>query len=171
MKTATKQQGLKNHTETRKLVINRLRGEMNLAYMEVDKLQKKIESIKEQIAKEEQAAKEVTISVSEHAVLRFKERIMDLPATKIRKMLTNPELTEAYKKRGAGKYLLKEVPDALLVVTDGVIVTVVNRFSPEEKLKVLGEYMNYFVDSRVAGEQTVMNFKQYRKWYYKYQVN
>lgn len=111
------------------------------------------------------------LTVSQHAVDRYRERIMNIPPTAARKILNDPALIEKCKKHGEGTYVLTNYPNVLCVIRNWTVITCYNRYAPEEKLRVLGPYMEYYIRTlayRVDNPGvSLKTFKQFRKEYYK----
>lgn len=103
------------------------------------------------------------LTVTKHAVDRFGERIMKMPATKIRKILSEPELLERYNRCGDGKYQLKSLPHCVCVVADGAILTCYNKFDPFEQLELARLWIHECIDRGYVGTRSFGAFK--RKFY------
>lgn len=89
------------------------------------------------------------ITVAHHAVVRFKERIMNIPTKKINQLLRDKELEKAVKTYGDNTYRLKTVPNCLVVVKDYKVITCYSDSDIEWRIDRLEEYMKYWVNARV----------------------
>ncbi|MGN7818837.1 hypothetical protein ACTJJB_01835 [Chitinophaga sp. 22536] len=143
-----------------------LKAELNQLLDQRHRITNRIEQIRKQLD-----FKATELTVSQHAVDRYRERIMDIPPTAARKILNDPQLLEKHKRYGEGTYVLSNYPNVLCVVSNWTVVTCYNRYAPEEKLKSLGRYMDYYIDKlchRVDNPGIpIKKFKQFRKDYYK----
>jgi DNA repair exonuclease SbcCD ATPase subunit len=112
------------------------------------------------------------LEITEHAVERFKSRIMKLPNQKIKQLLKSKDLYEKYISRGAGKYKLSDdFPHAVAVVKDFTVITVYSRYDPIERLEVLKAYMQQqwiddMVEQMFDPAKNVMKLKTFRQKYY-----
>ena len=112
------------------------------------------------------------LSISEHAIDRFKERIVDIPRQKVIKLLSSQDIFDRYKEYGPGKYRLSEdYPNVILVIEDYTICTCYMQFDYKERLTMLKSWMDQWVDERVRqelGEEVhPIKLKTFRKKFYK----
>jgi L-cysteine desulfidase len=132
-----------------------------------DRIKDDLRSLVEQIAVRE-------LVVTDHAIERFKERVIDIPVKKIKQILTSGELTEAYRRKGDGRYGIKELPNVVVQITDFAVVTVINTALPEERLELLSHYMNYYIDElalKYTGhEVNIMKIKTFKHLYWRNQI-
>lgn len=115
-----------------------IQKKLHVKTQEMENLQKAIDNLHEE-----------GITVSHHAVVRFKERIMDIPTKKINQLLKDKELEKAVKTYGDNTYRLKTVPNCLVVAKDYKIVTCYSDSDIEWRIDRLEEYMKYWVNTRV----------------------
>lgn len=66
--------------------------------------------------------KEKTLSISKHAVERFRQRIENVSTEDIQNILINKKLIAAYRKKGDGKFNI--YGDVVVVIEDFKIVTI-----------------------------------------------
>lgn len=105
-----------------------------------------IENIKLKI-KEKETVQE--LEVTAHAIERFKQRILNMPNTKVRKMLKDDALFRKVKNGGDGKYSLPQIPYCIVIVRDNAIITVYSKHDAEYRLDKLAHYMSYWVNRRI----------------------
>ena len=139
-----------------------LRGRITNMQKDLGKLHAQIVDLQREVDREPDS-----LSVTKHAVERFKSRIMDLPEGKIRSMLSCKKLFERYKKGGAGRYRLPELSHCTVVIKDCNVVTVFNRNDPDEKIQALKKYMDYWIEQRFKQVEEpntyIMKFRVFRK--------
>lgn len=151
---------------------DKLTVSINMLYAEKQALQKQIDIVDKKINKLKKGREETAtqgITVTEHAIERFKERIINIPERKIKQMLRSETLLNMIKVSGSGKYVLPEMPMCTVAVEDFTIVTVYNRHDPFYKLDMLSHYMKYWVNMRVRSEfhdVEIMDFKEFSKKQY-----
>lgn len=150
---------------------NELTRERTLVLQQIYSLQQRSKAIEEELQTMEKEIEERELVVTDHAIQRFRERVADLPRTQVKKILTNESLLKAYREKGDGRYVLEELPYVVVVVKDFAVITVISTDQPEEKLRVLKEYMEVFVEdlaSKLTGNSDhVMKLRTFRKLYYK----
>lgn len=84
------------------------------------KLQDTEKGLKERIKDLEKGAKELV--VSEHAMLRYFERVMGVDLEEVKSIILSETLQSQWKILGNGKYPLKDTGKA--VIKDSVVVTI-----------------------------------------------
>lgn len=117
-------------------------------------LQKKIEELDRRIAVFQEEHKQRALQVSRHAILRFQERIDNLPPEKIKELIGSNELRDLCTEQGPGNYRISQYPEALIVIYDNVVKTVIRK-DWDEQLQYLKIYMDYYIDKivdRVLGK-------------------
>lgn len=121
--------------------------------------------------KELETLKPKELSVSKHAIQRFKERVVAFSETKIRKILSDPELLEAYERNGSGEFLFKKLPNFVIVIRDYNVLTIYNKFDPKEELRVLSLYMEQYIEDlakqALDPSHQIMKKSTFRKQLYK----
>lgn len=65
------------------------------------------------------------IHVTDHAIIRYFERVLGLDLTDIRKELSSAKINKMYSTLGDGKYPLEQGNGARAVVVDNTVVSVV----------------------------------------------
>lgn len=145
-----------------------LKKELEELYRQKYRLQLRIDQINKEL--EEDIPEQ--ISISEHALKRFKQRIQDLPIKVIKKILSDQTLLERYVKYGEGKYKLQTHPNVVAVVSNFKVVTVYSAFDPKIKLEILGKYMNYWIDQKIFRitneelETPILTLRQFTRTFY-----
>lgn len=125
-------------------------------------LQQEMELLTEQIAQErinlEQAKNPLKLTITEHAVQRFAQRIMKLPNAKIRAILSQPELLDKYLAKGDGKYRLKGMKHVTCVVNSGIIVTCYDNRVKDYilLLELARQYIHYRIDSMFSNDDITL---------------
>jgi hypothetical protein len=112
-----------------------------------------INSIDIEILKLQQEYKKVKqhgLTVTEHAIQRFQERILDLPRQRIKTILSSPELHAKYLRHKSEKYRIKEVPGCVVVIKDSKVITVYSSVDPFYRLMMLEKYMDYYIDCLIT---------------------
>jgi len=98
----------------------RLKDEFNALQSRRDKLSNQIKKYKEEI--ESLKSSTDSIIVSEHAILRYLQRVYELDIAKIEAEIVSPKLYSQVKEYGSGTY---HSDGFSIKVVDGVVVTVI----------------------------------------------
>lgn len=140
-----------------------LRQERNSLLSERYKINLRLNEIKKEldIAPEQ-------LTVTSHAVQRFKERIQNVPDKIAKKILSDPNLIEKYKISGKGRFRLTAYPEVIVVISNFTVVTCFSKKDPQMKLQDLEIYMDYYIDELIKmklSENTwkVDSFGKFRK--------
>ncbi len=131
--------------------LNMATEERRTAQSKLNKLELEIVSLKMAIISyDEKIEKESKLTVSQHAIDRFRSRVMCLPVQKVKNILNCKELLNNFKQGGAGRYKLPVPFDYVVVaVQDFCVITCFNPNDPEERLELLKAYMPTWIDDRV----------------------
>lgn len=112
----------------------------------------KIDMVEVNILKLQQQAKQLSsvgLTVTEHAIERFRQRILDLPRQRIKQILSSKALYEKWKTVKGERYRVKEAAGCIAVIKDATVITVYSSIDPDYRLNVLSKYMDYFIDNLV----------------------
>jgi hypothetical protein len=146
------------------------RQKRNSLLKQIGDLKTEVCQVSEELARLQEPRDKKVLIVSGHAVERWKQRVSDIPSKKIRGILSSAALLNAYLKGGTGRYSIDAAPTVLVVIVDFVVKTVINKNEPEEKLRLLPLYLDYFVDQKIAEAlgkpYTFMTFAKFRHAYY-----
>jgi hypothetical protein len=148
-----------------------LQRERDSILMQIRTLKEKAEKISVELVELEKVIDVRELAVTDHAIERFKQRAIDIPTKKIRQMLTSNELTQAYRKKGDGVFTVAGMPHIRAVIRDFTIITVINTSDPEERIKMLREYMNYYIEELALKytsepEVKIMKLKTFKDRYW-----
>jgi hypothetical protein len=153
--------------ERRKDRVRELKDERNRLLEDAFKIKNRVDEINKELS--ERAPEK--LDITEHAIQRFQERIMILPISKIKKILTDPGLYEKYRKHGEGTYKLSEYPHIVAAVSNYRVITCYNAFDPKVRLRELEQYMEYYIERIVERIDCpwlrVKTFRQFRQTLYK----
>ena len=132
----------------------------------VDRGRKRIEFLQEELEK----CKLCKLSISTHAIQRFKERVENLPTKVIKSLIWKSDLREKYLKNGPGRHKLNNKPTVIAVIKDYTVITILNVSSPELKLQHLEQYMDYWIEKRCQEDyllKPTLSFREFTKNLYK----
>ena len=101
--------------------------------------------------------------VTEHALKRFKERVIGINSISAKKILSNKILFDQYKLKGAGRFVHPTYENLIIVIKDYKIITVFMKDDYDEKFEILKLYMNHVID---IWPKKKPHFLQFRKNYY-----
>ena len=146
---------------------SKLLTEANKLLDSVFKIKQRVEEINLELDKEPD-----TICVSDHAIVRFKQRIQNVPNNIAKKILSDRKLLEKYKKYGEGAYRVSTHPHILAVVSNYVVVTCYSRFDYKVRLRELEKYMEFYIRELVHQKRNdfsykIDSFSKFRKSLYK----
>lgn len=65
------------------------------------------------------------IKVSDHAIIRYFERVLDLDLTDIREELSSDRINVMYSKLGDGKYPIEQGAGMRAVIVNNTVVSVI----------------------------------------------
>lgn len=99
------------------------------------------------------------IIITNHAVERYQQRINNLPAKIVKKVLSDPTLLRRYKVHGSGLYRLADYPNVITVIVNFTIVTVKSDRDPKQQLVILEQYMDKWLDLRASAISDGKPFK------------
>jgi septal ring factor EnvC (AmiA/AmiB activator) len=136
--------------------IQELNVKINVKQKEIASLRKQINTLEsevKQIMHQRDSIKR-KIGISQHAVQRFRERILDIPVQKVKSLFMSDALVNKIIQHGDGKYVVPDYKNCVVVVADNVIVTCYERDTIEQRFDKLRMYMNYFVNQRAIQLQT-----------------
>jgi hypothetical protein len=116
--------GLQVQKEKTKNALDAARYDQKIAIQKVNELQKKHDLLDRQIKEQIERVREVgSAVVSEHALLRYFERVMGFDLTEIRSKVIPEKTAELISKLGSGVY---PVDGFKIKVKDNVVVTLVD---------------------------------------------
>jgi len=112
--------------ETRRNKLQAQRKQLNIEIADKQKesseMKRKIDSFQKEIEKLKNKKPEKLI-ISEHAMLRFIERVMHIDLTELQKKILPPEKASEIEKFGNCTYNME---DYKITIKDGIVVTVVS---------------------------------------------
>ncbi|SEW21711.1 hypothetical protein SAMN05428988_3240 [Chitinophaga sp. YR573] len=112
--------GLQSH-------LHSLNGERDIILFKINGLNQQLGEVNNNINKTEKMLrlmKRNNVIVSEHAILRFIERVQPLPPSEVAARILTPSLKNMVLTLGNGTY---PVDDFLVKVRDNIVVTVIKR--------------------------------------------
>ncbi len=107
--------------------LSKLQAEEEFLKIDSKEAQRKLSQCQARMAKvkeEMDTLKEVELIVSEHAVLRYMERAMDMNIDMIKEAIQNNKMIKSAHSMGDGKYPMGDGLKA--VIKDGVVVSITN---------------------------------------------
>lgn len=140
-----------------------LQVEINSLIEERIKLSNQVKQLKlkeDKLRKKLEACRPIELTISSHAIERYKQRIMDIPKAAIKKMLNDPELYRQHKAFGMGRFKSPALPNVIAVINQFTVITVYEESNVFLKLRVLRIYMSYFVD-KIAKSEKPLSFEHY----------
>jgi hypothetical protein len=153
-----------------------LTGDLEQLYIQRQKLQRAIDKIDERITRTrtniQKIGKKDKLVITDHAVKRFRERVMDIPKQKVVKILGSQEMYDRYTQNGPGKYRIGgDYPHVVVVIEWYNVITCYLQTDIDEKLKLLQAYMDNWVDQRMeemlGADKSPYKLQRFRKQYYK----
>ena len=139
----------------------------------LDTVDKNIIDVKNNIAKLNTNKAKDILKISDHAVARFKERVMDIPKQKILKLLGSEDLFNRHKEFGPGKYRLsKDYPNTIVVIEGYTIITCYLQFDSDERLEVIREWLYQWIEEKTEkvldeDKNYPITLKKFKRNYYK----
>lgn len=126
--------GMKQRTEHKRLMVllEKLEGEMEVLKIQKNSIGQEIQSKNSQIMKVKSELKKLNkkednLIISEHAILRYLERVKKVDLELLCDEILTKEVIEAYKQLGNGKYPISK--QYKVVIKDNVILTVIDEQS------------------------------------------
>ncbi len=123
--------GIKQRTEHKRLTVllEKLEGEMEALKMQKNSISQEIQAKNTQVMKVRSELKKLNkasdnIIISEHAILRYLERVKKIDIELLSGEILTPKVIEAYDKLGDGKYPINN--QYKVVIKDNVVLTVID---------------------------------------------
>jgi hypothetical protein len=161
-------------TEATEKQIKHLQLQIDAYVKKIQEYQYKINKASSQMAELKKLKYIREIYVTEHAIKRFQERVLHIEGRKIRQLLSSKDLVEKYQNGGDGKYQLKDYPYVIVVIEKYRVMTVINKLNAEERLKMLSNYMDYFIDEialkHTGHDVKIMKINTFRGLYWRNQL-
>lgn len=101
--------------------IDNIKAQQTLLQSSMDKQLAQLKKYQEELLSLQMDSKEIIIS--EHAILRYLERVYKLDVTKLYKEIVTPKVQEQIKEFGNGTYSVEAFS---IKVVDNVVVTILN---------------------------------------------